>query len=127
MSDTLTESVARLYRAGLEYSQQTKKLREATDMILSWLKDNLPGGFELPLHCDIWPSGEFVQYYDETKTQGVFKITLRQEHSRHDLLHFSKLIADGFLDKLSEKLEVEARKFEDTAEQVDSFLLANKK
>src|ERR1035441_8325367 len=111
MSNALTESVARLYRAGSEHSQQTEKLREAVDNLLTWFKSNLPGGFELPCHCSFWPSGEFIQHRDESKTRGIFQISLGQEHSQHDLLLFSKLIADGFLYKLSEKLETEAVTF----------------
>jgi len=129
MNDGLTESVARLYRAGSEHSQQTVKLRKAVDSLLSWMDKNLPTGFVLPCDCKLWPSGEFARlsstgpvnlFFDQ---KALFKVTIGHEHTLNELLGFSKLIADGFLDKLSEKLETQAMAFQKTSKQIDSFVV----
>ncbi|MDR3558149.1 MAG: hypothetical protein P4L61_01320 [Candidatus Pacebacteria bacterium] len=132
MSDTLTESVARLHRAGSEYSQQTQKLRKAVDDLLKWMRENLPPEFKLPCGCKLWPSGEFVQHhpdcsdFDDIHNQ-LFKVSLGEKHTLHQLTHFSKLIAEGFLEKLCEKMEAESRRLEPVTEQIQAFLSAKKK
>ncbi len=106
---SLTDSVARLHRAGDEHSKSTEKLRKATDGLLRWLKDNVPVGFQLPNDCTMYPSGEFEAGFGKGALL-KFKLTLGRTHSRHDLLKFSELIASGWLDRLSEALENEAAK-----------------
>jgi hypothetical protein len=126
MNDSLTESVARLHRAGSEHSHQTKKLRSAADNLLTWLKQNLPSDFGLPCNCTLYPNGEFVRTELTNPPLGtsrtVFNISLGKEHSREELFRFSELIADGFLERLSERLETEATRFKKDAEQTASFL-----
>ncbi|PCI30057.1 hypothetical protein COB55_00680 [Candidatus Wolfebacteria bacterium] len=119
MSDSLTENVARLYRAGSEHSQQTKKLRKAVDQLLSWIKDNVPLGFQLPIG-QIFPSGEFV-FTCPTSTHEI-KITIGEEHLLLDLQSFSGIIAYGFLDELSDSLEESAGSLESTSNTIESFL-----
>ncbi|HTK33051.1 MAG TPA: hypothetical protein VL335_00685 [Candidatus Paceibacterota bacterium] len=121
MSNSLTDSVARLQRAGSEHSQQTKKLRIAADNLLTWLKNNIPAGFNLPCHCEIYPSGEFLRR-SPGGVDANFKMTISQEHSVDSLMKFSYLIEEGFLDQLSQALEVDAHRFKDAAEKTESFL-----
>jgi hypothetical protein len=126
MNDSLTDSVARLHRAGSEHSQQTKKLRCAADNLLTWFQQNLPSGFALPCDCAFYPSGEFVRTELTNPPLGtsrtVFNISLGKEHSREELFRFSELIAEGFLEQLSERLEAEAARLEKTIDQTRSFL-----
>ena len=122
--DSLTASVARLHRAGSEDSQQTKKLRLAVDSLLLQLKeiDFSP----LPCSCRLYPSGEFVQTELSNPPFGtdvvVFKVTIGKEHSLPDLFAFSRLIASGFLDKLSEGLESRAKTFGKTSAEISKFI-----
>ena len=122
MKDSLTESVARLYRAGSEHSQQTQKLQVAVDSLLRWIKEKIPNDFVLPCDAYMYPSGEFEwkELWGDRMSPRI--ITLGTEHSVFDLVCFSKLISDGFLDKLSEKLEAEAMTFQKTSKQIDSFV-----
>lgn len=120
--DTLTDSVARLHRAGSENSQSTEKLRVAANTLLRWIKENVPDGHVLPLGCRMFPSGEFVREgltnHPLGTTREIFRMNLDQEHDRMQLFHFSGLIAEGFIDKLSASLEQEAKVFRDTAQKV---------
>lgn len=122
MSDSLTESVARLYRAGSEHSQQTQKLREAVDSFIEWLMANIPAGFIMPNGASIYPSGEFVHMggFDSTE---YFVVARGAEHTRHSLNLFARLIGtENFLEKLSEALEAESRKNAVVTETVNAFL-----
>lgn len=121
MGDALTESVARLYRAGSEHSQQTKKLREAVNSLLSWLYKNVPANFELPCNCRLFKNGEFVRT-DKGGMVMIFRITPGEDVPRYELFCISKLIADGFLDKLAEKLKAEATGFMKVSDQIASFV-----
>ena len=140
MSDSITESVARLYRAGSEYSQQTKKSREAVDRVINWIKDNWPEDLDLPQNCKVYPSGEFefkcrswywlwqcwvIAFssffhipYDPSVS---FKLVAGKKHSIDGLNQFSKLVASGFLDKVAEVLEGEAEKFKFLTIRVNEF------
>ena len=125
MKDTLTESVARLYRAGSEHSQQTKKLRVAVDTLLMWLKQNLPDGFVLPCNCKLYPSGEFVCTYDgdfSGDQKLLFKITIGHEHTLSQLSNFTGLIAEGFLDKISKGLEDKSVRFKTSVQKIEMML-----
>jgi hypothetical protein len=121
MKDTLTESVARLHRAGSEHSQQIKKLRAAADQLIEWLMKNIPTDFELPCGCTIYPSGEFQR--EKTENSEIFRLTKGTEHKLCYLQRFAHLIAtDGFLDKLSEALQTESTKYKFTTNQINRFL-----
>lgn len=122
MKDGLTESVARLYRAGSEHSQQTKKLRQAVDNLLRWMLDNLSHDFVLPLNCKLYPSGEFTYTVcDKSSVRENFTLAWGKKHSVYDLHLFSALIADGFIDKLSEFLEKEHSSFSETTIKLEGF------
>jgi len=127
MNDSLTESVARLHRAGSEDSHQTQKLRNAVDNLLTWMIQNLPTGFTLPYDCTLYPNGNFVRVEltnapFDTSFRTVFNISIGKEYSREELFHFSELIANGFFKKLIDKLATESAEFEKTVEQTESFL-----
>ena len=47
MSGSLTDSVARLYRAGSEHSKDAAKLRQAVDDLLIWMMANVPLSVDL--------------------------------------------------------------------------------
>lgn len=140
MKDSLTASVARLHRAGSEYSEQTKKSREAADRVILWLVKNWPFGLKLPCDCAVYPSGEFVYkniswwklprrikiWVFEFLTWSYFPLAsftlvCEKEHSIDDLNSFSKLIASGFLDKIAEILEDQAQKQLDMTNQINQF------
>jgi len=122
MTDSLTASVARLYRAGSEHSQEAHKLRRSTDTFIDWLLKQRLDNVDLPMGCRVWPSGEFKGGYAPPfeKFSGLH-LQRGQLHHRSQLLLFSQLIADGFLDRLSERLEKETETFRDAAAKVDSF------
>ena len=128
--DSLTASIARLHRAGSIYSQQNAKLRQAVDDLIGWLCQNLPHGFVLPFDCYVWPSGDFAQMrvVDPKKplvdNPQIFKVSRGGPHSLHDLLLFSQLISDGFIDQLSIRLEEQAGKFANTSQTVVFFTQA---
>lgn len=127
MNDSLTESVARLYRAGSEHSQQTRKLRKAVDDLISWLLLNVPSDLKpLPCDCQIWPSGDFARYGltsppDRGTAITLWRITRGNEHTLPELHQFCKLIADGFLDKLSQLLEKDSGSFKKTSVLLGSY------
>ena len=140
MNDSLTASVARLHRAGSEYSQQTKKSREAVDRVILWIKKNWPDDLNLPQNCKVYPSGEFEFKcrswywlwqrwviavssffhipYDPSMS---FRLIPGKEHSIDDLNQFSKLIANGFLDKMSSLLEEEVEKSKLLSSKINEF------
>lgn len=127
---SLVDSVARLDSAGSEHSKSTVKLRLATDKVLTWIKNNLPVGIQLPCGCKLYPSGEFERLtLTNPPNLGTsvmeFRITIGQQHSLSQLHYFSRLIADGFLDQLSERLEEDSRQFNDTTQKIDTFLGLN--
>jgi hypothetical protein len=116
MSDKMTESVARLYRAGSENSMQTQKLREAVDRLLTWIKENLEDpNTILPTGYMFYPSGEFVRKVNCTV---VLKVAIGQKHGVDQLQSFAKLIADGFLEDLCERIESRAKGFETAASKL---------
>jgi len=122
MTDSLTASIARLYRAGSEYSQEAEKLRQSADALIDWLLKNRLDNIDLPMRCRVWPSGEFKGGY--TPPFGKFRglhLQRGQPHHRSQLLLFSQLIADGFLDRLSEQLEEEAETFRRASTRANSF------
>lgn len=119
MADSLTDSVARLYRAGSEYSQQTQKLRIAVDELIKWLMENIPTGFQLPLGCQVYPSGEFTRSGLSNPpnlgtTVILWKMTRGTEHTMINLNNFSFLIAEGFVEKLIERLNGETQRYQKT-------------
>lgn len=125
MSDTLTETVARLHRAGSENSKQTEKLRTAADQLLLWIKENVTIS-PLPCNCEVTPSGDFVRTALTNPPQGTHKEVLRMQvgtkHRVCQLSAFSQLIADGFLERLSEQMEQQNQRFGQTAAEVEKFL-----
>jgi len=122
MADSLTESVARLYRAGSEHSQQTEKLRIAVDNLLLWMKINIPFGFKLPDNCKIYPSGEFVQYDNSLFGKRKFGLEMGKVHLLQELSEFSKLIADGFIERLVDKLEENTKEMQRADEKICTLL-----
>ena len=123
--DSLTASIARLYRAGSEHSQQTQKARKAVDDLLSWMRKNLPPNLQLPCRCRLYPSGDFEQWAENSITKELFQkfiITRGQEHSLLSLLDFSKLIADGFLDELVKVLEEKSTTLGKMTGKINSFI-----
>jgi hypothetical protein len=132
MSDTLTESVARLYRAGSEHSKQTEKLRLATDKLLEWILKNVPDDIHLPCNCKIWPDGTFKQFEQNSRIReiimlgninekNIFEITIGQKHSINQLQAFCKLIADDFIEKLGNLLHNQATTFDIVANKIGSL------
>jgi hypothetical protein len=122
MKDTLTESVARLYRAGSEHSQQTEKLRKAVDNLLEWMRTYLPPDYKLPFHCRLYSSGDFTYEVcrgGEGSVRQDFRLTKGKAHSVRDLNLFSMLIADGFIDKISEDLEKQTSVFSATTSKIE--------
>lgn len=123
MNPNITDSVARLYRAGSEHSQSAEKLRDAANKLLQWIKDNVPDGFTLPLGCKIYPSGEFTRVIEAPiGSCPAFKITLGERHTRESLFRFSKLIADGFIDELAQSLSDEAKNFAQSAQKITKLV-----
>ena len=49
-------------------------------------------------------------------------MTITGDHTREQLLEFSKLIAEGFLEKLAEFLERETLQFKQASGEVSKFL-----
>ena len=84
-------------------------------------KINVPASFELPCDCRLYPSGEFVRT-DNKKVDTIFRIVRGQEHARYELFCFAQLVADGFLDELSAKLEAEATKLKEASNKIGPFL-----
>lgn len=118
MSDKLTESVARLYRAGSENSMQTQKLCEAVDRLLTWIKENVEAE-DLPCDCIIYSSGEFMRV---VSGQLILYVTIGKQHSVKELHRFAELIAEGFLDKLCKQMESRAKTFSGSVEKIEQFL-----
>jgi hypothetical protein len=127
MSDSITGSVARLYRAGSEHSQQTEKLRKAVDDLITWMIENIPDDLKpLPCNCTVWRSGDFARNgLNGQSGMGtsieLWRITRGQKHALTELLQFSELIADGFLDELSILLENQSMKFEEASTKLFQF------
>jgi hypothetical protein len=124
MSNSLTESVARLHRAGSENSQQTEKLRQAANDLLIWIRDNVETK-PLPCNCTLYPSGEFThEALDDNSgsMRVVLLMTIGINHDRYQLHLFSELIAEGFLEELALLLEEETHKFKKTSHKVEKFL-----
>lgn len=121
MSNSLTASVARLYRAGSEHSEQSRKLREAMDDLLRWISDNVPIYMDLPFDCVRFADGSFIRNHNSPSKR--FECRRGDKHSNDILLKFSELIADGFLNELAANLETEAKSHRDTATTVNTFLI----
>ena len=122
MSDSFTESVARLHRAGSEYSEQTKKLRKAVDTLIEWLTKNIPAGFNLPCNCEVYPSQEFMR---RTNFEGrpAFHLMKGNEHTKLQLQCIATLIGtESFLDKLIMALAADTQTYADTQRKVAAFL-----
>ena len=117
MNDRLTASVARLYRAGSEHSQETEKLRKAVDSLILWLLDHELADVQLPMCCEVWKDGTFTR-----SSGGFFQVRMGNKHLRDRLQLFSKLIVDGFLEELSTQLEKESITLNATVDKVNSFL-----
>jgi hypothetical protein len=115
MGKSLTESVARLHRAGSENSQEAQKLRESTNSVLSWILEHAEG-VELAFGCRMWPNGQFT--HEETH----FQITRGQRHTREQLLYFSKLIERGLLEELANELQREAGIYRGANKHIQRFL-----
>ncbi|OHA34171.1 MAG: hypothetical protein A2928_04700 [Candidatus Taylorbacteria bacterium RIFCSPLOWO2_01_FULL_45_15b] len=131
MSENITSSVARLYRAGSEHSRSMEKLRKAIDTLLRWIGKNLPTSFLLPDNCRYWRHGEFVQYTNHSDARfgagiKMFFVNSKSvsEWPHEHVLYFSKLIASGWLDRLSMLLEKEAAMLGASAYKVEKFLAA---
>ena len=110
MSDKLTQSVARLVRAGHEYSRTYEKIREAVDHLAIYLRRVLSSGrFNLPQHYVFvsWPSGEYQLEKFDIRGNSVFKLS-RQVKSRENLMAFAADVAMGWLDDVSDHLERES-------------------
>ncbi len=128
MNGSLTDAVARLYRAGSENSKSTKKLRKAADDLLIWIRDNVPRELNpLPLHCTMYPSGDFTRTALTNPPNGqhveILRLTIGQEHTLGNLFLFCQLINEGFLDSLSFQLENDAAYMERAADQITKFLV----
>ncbi len=125
MSDTLTEVVARLYRAGSENSKQNEKLRAAANELLQWIKDNAQVA-PLPCDCTLYPSGNFVRTALTNPPHGthrkVLEMRIGEQFTVYQLSAFSQLIADGFLEELCELMESQSQGFERTSDKVREFL-----
>ncbi|MEN9614337.1 MAG: hypothetical protein RLZZ347_644 [Candidatus Parcubacteria bacterium] len=134
--NNITDSVARLHRAGSEHSKSAEKLREAADNLIMWIKQNIPQNMALPKSCRIivTPNGyEFIHYDDDVSRNRsfshqyngsgeIFSLLRGEKASRKELLLFSQLIADGFLEELSTLLEKEAGMFSDTTAEIEKFV-----
>lgn len=127
----ITESVARLHRAGSEHSKSAEKLREAADNLIMWIKQNIPLNMALPKSCRIILAPneyEFIRYGDDvsrSRNNGsgeIFSLVRGEKASRRELLLFSQLIADGFLEELSALLEKEAGTFSGTTAKIEEFV-----
>jgi len=132
MSDKLTESVARLYRAGSDHSQHTEKLRVAVDNLLRWININVPIDVELPCNCKIWPDGTFKQFEQESKVEKfifmgntpdrvIFEVNIGKRHTVSQLQAFCNLIADDFIEKLGDRLHNQATTFDIVAGKIETF------
>ena len=122
--DSLTASVARLYRAGSEHSQQTQKARKAVDDLLTWMIKNLPSNLQLPCKCRLYPGGEFVQWVTDPDKgpHQKLEITRGREHSLSNLLDFSQLVSEGFLDELAKLLEDRSATLGEMTGKINSFI-----
>jgi hypothetical protein len=116
--DSLTANVARLHRAASEHSQETKKLRNACNGLLRWMHRNLPRGFSLPRECAIDEEGTFEFSYGPN----VIRLRKGGDHDRSTLQCFACLIADDFLEELSDAIEQEAGGFRATTSQITGFI-----
>ena len=123
MSDKLTASVARLMRAGNEYSEGYVKLRIAVDRLAIYLARILPPGpFNLPEHFvfQAWPSGEYRLEKFDGGGNSVFKLD-NTTKSRESLMAFAGEVAQGWFDKVSEQLERESAHINWAAQTVETF------
>ncbi len=125
MSGSLTESVARLYRTGSQYSQSSIKLRQAAEQLIDWITKNIPSDFKLPRNCGIPKPGEFWQWQEPRPGKVANAILILDRvgmKSNTELMKFAQLIADGFLDDLSDELEKAGISFESAANTVTTFV-----
>lgn len=127
----LKNDVARLERAGSEYSGWIKKLRQSVNELAEFLdrtygslcgaKIQLPGSFTF----QSWPSGEYrfigyVSGYD-----GAIEILLEhQEKSRESLLKFAGVVAEGWLNEVATHIEKQAGKLREATESIERFTAA---
>lgn len=124
-------AVARLERAGAEYSKAMAKIRDAVDTLVKFLAEKLPEvsgrrPFDLPRDYtfEYWPSREYklTKWPVGQRTHGrpIFSLTQESKY-REDLLRFAQDIAEGWLDELSAHLTREGRTFEEAADGITGF------
>ena len=115
----LADAIARLTRAGSEYSRTIDKLRTSVDELAAFLAKTLPqegAVIKLPRGYVFqwWPSGEYFLMKKEQETTGVRVLIhlTRENKPRKELLDFAEEIAKGWFDEVAQFLEEEANKFE---------------
>ncbi len=108
--NALFVAVANLERAASEHSHQTRRLRQAVDTLLTWLK-SLPPAYkrDLPLGCTLYPDGSFQWTIQPGSRFGPTAISCTivrgTEHTFEDLFLFCLLLKAGFLTQLKQRLE----------------------
>ncbi|HEU5114455.1 MAG TPA: hypothetical protein VFT82_01665 [Candidatus Paceibacterota bacterium] len=120
-------STSRLLLAGSEHSEETQRLREATDGLLVWIRDNIPESFQLPCNCELlrassgYPKGLFLRHPRNRPGVQAIRLEIGTDHPRLQLSLFSELVAEGFLDRLSDALTAEAKKFRNVTRTINAF------
>ncbi|MSU55667.1 MAG: hypothetical protein EXS46_03990 [Candidatus Taylorbacteria bacterium] len=123
---SLRNNVARLERAGLEYSVWIEKLRKAVDELALFLDKtygslggteiNLPGSFTF----QSWPSHEYNLTGYMRGSHDVIEILLtKNTKDSESLLKFAAVIAGGWLDEVALHIERQTEKFREAAEGIE--------
>ena len=125
----LKNYVARLERAGSEYSEWTEKLRKSVDALAEFFNKtfDVPGGtiVQLPQSFTFqsWPDGGYqLLGYMGNPDNLVMQIFLsKMVKQRESLLRFAGTIAGGWLNEVTEHMEKQTAKFQLATESIDQF------
>ena len=123
---SLKNNVARLERAGSEYSRWIEKLRKAVDGLALFLDktyDSLGGAvIQLPgsFTFQSWSTHEYKLTKYLSSHDGTIEIYFEQfQKSREPLLKFAGVVANGWLNEVAEHIEKHTAKFQQAAESID--------
>lgn len=126
----LKNDVARLERAGSEYSGWIEKLRKSVDGLAAFLAKtyNPPGGsvIQLPQSFTFqwWSSREYRLIRYISGYDGPIEILLEQrQKSRESLLKFAGIVAEGWLNEVAAHIEGQTTKFREVTEGIDRLVI----